>query len=303
MGYLNDIRAARKRISSGSKIISTHCGLIEYADIGSGPVVFVIHGAGGGFDQSMEMAADFGASDYRIIAPSRFGYLRTPMPDDASPVAQADAHAALLQALNINKTIVVGGSMGAPSAMQLYLRHPDLCTALVLLFPLAYAPQFDQPSQRMPQLVRFAMEMTLKSDFAFWTASKVAPEMMMRTILGTPPEDFRNASSEEKERVLRTLDHILPVSARQMGLMSDGTVASTIPRYDLEHVAVPTLIIAAEDDLYGTFERGRYTAEHILGARFVSYRTGGHLLVGHREEVQAELNAFLLSVLKKPVAA
>ena len=34
-------------------------------------------------------------------APSRFGYLRTPLPSDASPAAQADAHSCLLDALGL----------------------------------------------------------------------------------------------------------------------------------------------------------------------------------------------------------
>jgi hypothetical protein len=35
-----------------------------------------------------------------------------------------------------------------------------------------------------------------------------------------------------------------------------------------------------------------YTAEHIPGARFVGYSTGGHLLVGHRNEVKRGLAEF-----------
>ena len=94
-----------------------------------------IHGAGGGFDQSLDLAHDFLGSGFRVVAPSRFGYLRTPLPADASPMAQADAHACLLDALNLQKVVVIGGSMGAPSAMQLCIRHPERCSALILLFP------------------------------------------------------------------------------------------------------------------------------------------------------------------------
>jgi 2-hydroxy-6-oxonona-2,4-dienedioate hydrolase len=35
---------------------------------------------------------------YRIIAPSKFGYLRSPLPADGSHVAQAETLAALLDA-------------------------------------------------------------------------------------------------------------------------------------------------------------------------------------------------------------
>jgi pimeloyl-ACP methyl ester carboxylesterase len=93
--------------------------------------------------------------------------------------------------------------------------------------------------------------------------------------------------------VLEVLRNVEPISLRENGLRNDMTVALSVPRYDLEHIAAPTLVISAEDDLFGTFARGRYTAEHISGARFVGYPTGGHLLVGHRRDVRSELAAFL----------
>jgi pimeloyl-ACP methyl ester carboxylesterase len=292
--YHSDIRAARNRIASGSKVVDTPCGLIEYADQGTGPVIFAIHGAGGGYDQSLDLARAFLAPEFRVIAPSRFGYLRTPLPADASPAAQADAHACLLDSLNVHKTIVIGGSMGAPSAMQLCLRHPDRCSALVLLFPIAFAPRpANEPPPHPSRAAQLLMDTTLHSDFAFWAASKFASDTVIRGILATPPEDFRNASPEEQARVLEVLRNIEPISAREKGLKSDAAVAPSIPRYELEQIAAPTLVISAEDDLFGTFKGGRYTAEHIPGARFVGYPTGGHLLVGHGTEVRRELAEFL----------
>src|SRR5215831_15401644 len=115
--YRHDLSAAKARVSSGSKLIDTAYGAIEYADVGTGAPVLVIHGAGGGFDQGLEFARPLIADGFRVIAPSRFGYLRTPLPRDASPMAQADAHASLLDALQIEKVAVVAVSAGAPSAM------------------------------------------------------------------------------------------------------------------------------------------------------------------------------------------
>ena len=72
------------------------------------PLILVIHGAGGGFDQGLEFARPLVDAGFQVIAPSRFGYLRTPLPQDASPMAQADAHASLLDALQLEKVAVVG---------------------------------------------------------------------------------------------------------------------------------------------------------------------------------------------------
>jgi hypothetical protein len=63
-------------------------------------------------------------------------------------------------------------------------------------------------------------------------------------------------------------------------------------------VETPTLVIGVENCLYGTYPGARYTAEHIPGARFVSYRAGGHLLVGHTEELWREIQKFLANATK-----
>src|SRR5215510_146917 len=99
--YLSDIGRARARVSIGSQIIATRCGNIEYADAGEGPAIVMIHGAGGGFDQGMALAGSFVPRGYRVIAMSRFGYLRTPAPEHVSIALQADAHACLLDALGV----------------------------------------------------------------------------------------------------------------------------------------------------------------------------------------------------------
>ena len=94
-------------------------------------------------------------------------------------------------------------------------------------------------------------------------------------------------------RVDTVLEHLLPVSARRLGLLNEAAAVSALERYDLEGIHVPTLILSTVDDRYGTYDAARYTAEHIHGARFVGYATGGHLLVGHNNDVFAEIVAFL----------
>jgi pimeloyl-ACP methyl ester carboxylesterase len=85
----------------------------------------------------------------------------------------------------------------------------------------------------------------------------------------------------------------MPIAARRAGLLNDAAVVSSLERFDLERIAVPTLAISAADCLYGTFEAAQYTAEHVPGARFIGYATGGHLCVGHQDDVVSEIAAFL----------
>jgi pimeloyl-ACP methyl ester carboxylesterase len=291
--YRRDIGPARERVSTGSHVVQTPCGQIEYAQAGDGPAVLVVHGAGGGFDQALAFSAPFVRAGFRIIAMSRFGYLRTPLPADASPQAQADAHACLLDALDIERVAgIVGVSAGAPSSMQFALRHAERTDRLVLLVPLAYAPRPAEQSTA-PATTPIVFETALKSDFLFWLATKTMQRTLVKAILATPPEVLDHASAAEQARAKAMLGHILPVSPRQQGLLNDGATGSTIQRYELERITTPTLAISAADDLYRTYESARYTADHIPGARFIGYASGGHVWVGHQEEVLSEILDFL----------
>jgi len=294
--YHHDIERARERIATGSQIAETPCGPIEYAVAGDGPPLLIVHGAGGGFDQGLDFGRSLVASGFRIISMSRFGYLRTPLPNNASAAAQADAHACLLDALNIRRAAVIAASAGAPSSMQFALRHPERITALVLLVPAAYVPRpGGAPPMQTPTGTVFLFETILKSDFLFWAATRFARETVIRAILATPPAVVANAGADEQARIDELLTHILPVSPRRLGLINDVQVTSSLQRYELERIAVPTLAISLQDDLYGTFDGARYTMEHIPRARFIGYPIGGHLWVGHQKELVAEVVTFLKS--------
>jgi 2-hydroxy-6-oxonona-2,4-dienedioate hydrolase len=298
--YRRDIDRSFERISTGSQIVQTPCGPIEYASIGEGDPVLVVHGAGGGFDQGMDIAKGLAAGGMRVIAMSRSGYLRTPLAADASAAAQADAHACLLDALGLKRAAILGVSAGAPSSMQFALRHPERCSALVLLVPAAYVPRAGgAPSLKTPPWTEILFDTALRSDFLFWAAIRLAPRAMIGSILATPPEVVDKVDADEQARVAQVLDHILPVSPRRTGLVNDAAVVTTLPRYELERIQAPTLVISVADDRFGTFEPARYTAEHIPGARFVGYPTGGHILAGHNKEALADIAGFLKSGLPR----
>jgi 2-hydroxy-6-oxonona-2,4-dienedioate hydrolase len=100
--YQADMQVARElQGADGGRIIETAAGPIEYATYGEGPPVLLSHELLGGFNHGLVIArAQFG-DGLRTIAVSRFAYLGTPLPADPSPAAQADAYAALLDALGI----------------------------------------------------------------------------------------------------------------------------------------------------------------------------------------------------------
>jgi pimeloyl-ACP methyl ester carboxylesterase len=258
---------------------------------GSGFPMLVVHGAGGGFDQGLDLAAPLMSKNIQVIAMSRFGYLRTPLPKDGSAAAQADAHLCLMNALGIDRAAILGVSAGGPSAMQFAIRYPDRTAALVLLVPAAYQP--GTTAITPPSGTRLLFNTALRFDFLFWLAIKVAPETVIRSILGTPPEVVRKADRAEQNRMQQVMMHILPISPRRLGLLNDAEVTSTLTRYDLERITAPTLAISLKDDGYGTYGGARYTASQVAGASFIGYEQGGHVLVGHSQEMTGEVTKFL----------
>ncbi len=215
-----DIGQAKARSFAGSVVLDTRCGPIEYQEAGSGIPLLMIHGSGGGHDQGMAWARPLSQQGIRVIAMSRFGYLRTPRPTDASPEAQADAHVCLMDALGIPKVTVMGVSAGGPSAMQAAIRHPDRVSALVLVVPIAY-----KPSDKVPTVLPLSDEKDamllrlLGSDFLFWAGLHVARDQVIRHVLATPPELVVAASEAEHRRVNDMADRIKgqPVALRHEG--------------------------------------------------------------------------------------
>lgn len=294
--FERDMTAARARASRGSVVVDTRCGPIEYQEAGTGAPLLMVHGSGGGHDQGMAFAGDLAQRGVRVIAMSRFGYLRTPMPADASPAAQADAHVCLLDALGIRRAAVAGGSAGAPSALQTAIRYPDRVSALVLLVPLAYKPSALANSAPPLSAPAEAMLMRLVgSDFLFWVALHVARGQVIRYVLATPPEQVAAASAQEQSRVNAMLAAILPVSIRAPGLRADSVLGRSLPPYALESVRAPTLVISTRDDGYGTFASAQYTASRIAGSKFIGFPQGGHVWVGHDDEVRTEILKLLVS--------
>lgn len=178
-----DIKQARDRVAHGSALIATGCGPIEYQEAGQGVPLLAVHGSGGGYDQGMAFAGALAQRGVRVIAMSRFGYLRTPMPADASAAAQANAHVCLLDALGIDRAGVLGGSAGAPSALQMAIRHPERVSALVLLVPLAYKPpDLADSAPPLPPWVENALMRLVGSDFLFWSGLHIARDSLIKVV-------------------------------------------------------------------------------------------------------------------------
>lgn len=284
-------RQAETRLFAQAQVIETRAGALEFAVAGDGLPLLMIHGTGGGFDQGLLFAAGLRQRGFRIIAPSRFGYLGSAFPEDASPVQQADVLVDLLDHLGIDRLPVVGGSAGALAAAEFALRHPTRCSHLGLLVPAANLTNRD-PVQ-FTALQGMAADLVLGSDFWFWALARTAPRQMVRTLLATDPALLDQVSDAERHRAQTVLDQIFPISRKIKGLQADGFWAGA-PTTTAHHgISAPTLILSCEDDRFGTAATARLLAGRIPGAQLTVYPTGGHVWLGHDDAIADRIAAFV----------
>jgi 2-hydroxy-6-oxonona-2,4-dienedioate hydrolase len=285
------VSAADRRVAGRSSTMTTPFGTLEYAIAGSGPPLLMIHGTGGGFDQGLRFAEALKRLGHQIIAPSRFGYLRSDFPADPSPANQADALAALLDHLAIDRLAVAGGSAGALSATAFALRHPDRCSALVLLVPAANVDGSDPVA--MSTLQETAVHTLLTSDFAYWSALNTAPETLIGTLLATDPALLTTVSRAERARAFAILADIMPIGARAEGMLNDARQAGHPAAMDFSQLRMPVLLISAEDDRFGTAATARKIAAVLPQAELTILPDGGHVWLGHDREVAERMHRFL----------
>ncbi|MBX3638106.1 MAG: hypothetical protein KF683_22265, partial [Rubrivivax sp.] len=91
--FRRDMQRHAARLAEGSRLVATACGLVELGESGpaDGPPLLLVHGSGGGYDQGLLLGADHAARGWRVIAPSRPGYLRTPYPAQGDPSGEDQA--------------------------------------------------------------------------------------------------------------------------------------------------------------------------------------------------------------------
>ncbi|HEY0678843.1 MAG TPA: alpha/beta hydrolase [Chitinophagaceae bacterium] len=287
--YHQSIRTADRRITSTeSKLVWTRAGLIEYIDYGEGPAILLSHGILGGSDQAFAISHSYLGSKFRIIAVSRFGYLRSPLPADSSPAHQADLYAALLDKLGINKVVMFGFSAGSPSSLQFALRYPERCAVLVLLSPAA--GEYKVPSAT----VKFIMKTFFSSDFLFWGATRYFRSWLLK-MAGVPSLVQCRLKQSQQVWLSSLIQKFFPIRKRVKGIMNDICVSNPdlSKNYPVQNIIAPTLIIHAVDDPIASFNNTMLMSWKIPNVQFVQIDMGGHLLMGNHTKVRQWINSFI----------
>jgi len=292
--YSQALRSAQKRVRSlGSQIVETTYGPVEYARMGEGYPLLVVHGAMGGFDQGLLLAHSLGLARFQIISVSRFGHLRSPVPQNANLDMQADAYAGLLDELQIQCAAVFAISAGSTSAIRFAARHPERVSALILFAP-------DAPGKMQITLPpRFVFDLLFRSNFIYWiliTCFRTSMQKMM----GLVPKGF-TISFEHQQRIENILTGDLPIDKRIDGFIFEtyttadefyNSVSESSP-YPLGDIQTPVFIINALDDPITTAENVKALAEKFPNRQHHRIQDGGHLFFNHDKEVRSEIMQFL----------
>ena len=252
--------------------VETSFGKVSYIDEGDGETFLIIHGITGGYDQGFDVMGER-VDTYRIIAPSRFGYPGSDMPDNATVDMQVEAFVELLDQRGIEKVFVTATSAGGAIAQRFALMYPDRCKGLVLYcsgYPAAERPSEPAGMAGPPAAIC--------NDFAMWFISP-----LFKPIMGMD----RNV-----------IKQIIPMADRKAGVVFDGDVVNkdhtdNYDNYDLRNIEVPVLIIHSDDDKLADSEKAHYWSREIPDCTSVFFTGGGHLMDGNSEDIDRALDEFV----------
>lgn len=287
---LADTRKRIAELEAERSLAQTRHGEIEYVSWGEGSPVLVVHGAGGGFDQGRLLARAIGGDGFRWISVSRFGYLGSAMPDEASTAAQAEAFVDLLDAMGIERVSILAMSGGVPPSLKFAEMFPERVDRMMLLSSAPFTPFMPVVEDR--PIPTWAYSALLGNDVVYWVMTKVARGQLAEAF--DAHADLREGLSDEETLFVRELiDTFLPASRRIDGVNNEGAAVDPAVTYDLEGIRAEVLIVHARDDRLNPFEVGETIDARIPRSRFLALDRGGHLLLGHHAELRREFELLL----------
>ena len=296
-------------LAAGSELVETRRGAIEVARRGAGDPVLVLHGDPGGYDQALQLGEAVFPDGFEIIAPSRPGYLRTPLGDNRSPGEQAALLDAMLDELGIERTLVVGLSGGGPSALHLAAGYPERVSGVILGSAVTTAfdeRMFDTGNPLVDPLLTSAPVLDVRSGLMA-VLRRVNPDGFVRgmhaglsTLKGEELAsyvDFVTTNPEQRGRALDFASTILPTSVRVEGTLNDERWFRELPLVEYDSIRCPVLVIHGEFDGAVPIAHAEFVADAVPDASLLRLKADHLLWLGPDAERAAEgVRAFAASV-------
>lgn len=262
--------AATTKLSYGNM---TYVDSIPDGGVVDDKVILSMHGMFGGYDQGFDTCKDF-RNDYRILAPSRFGYLGSDVMGGGTPSEQAAAYVELLDRLGIEKVYPLATSAGGTSAIRFALDYPERTAGLIL-----YCSSMPLPKKPDKYPHYIGPPAFLCNNYAMFLFSPL----------------FEPVMGMEQS----TIYNMMPMNKRSTGAKIDASVSNTdmlknFDAYPVEQLQVKTLILHAKDDKMAKYSDTENAVPRFPNSTFISFETGGHLMAGHGEEIKKAVADFIL---------
>ena len=291
-----------------ARVVDTAVGPVQYAEAGEGSPLLIAHGALGGCDQWLGMAAVFWLNGFRVIAPSRPGYLGTPVDTGRTYEEQADALAAILDALGLDRVAALGFSGGGPPTYLLAARHPDRVSCLVEIS----SPSMTYPMPMNPVLMKAAFSragLALSLGLVRFMVERF-PEAATRNFLQDEATLDRHAIAELARRIMSDpyraafvtrvwASRTRRVAGRLAGARNDLTQNAALTELPLADIACPTLIVQSPAPVPA--HHAEHAAATIPGAELHWIPDGCHIGLWVNDDT-AEQQEYVLSWLRDRTA-
>jgi 3-oxoadipate enol-lactonase len=268
--------------SASQRRVATERLTMNIVEAGSGPIVLLIHGLG--WDHSLwSPTVERLAAHYRVIAADTRGHGATDKPDGTYDVDMlARDYAALADALTLADICVIGLSLGGMIAQSLTLLRPDLVCALVLI-STTYKTD---PSVRDNMEARIAVMAQAGSE----AAAAVAADSIF-----SPGWRAANPATLARFIAWRSAMPSAPLISATRAVYGFDLSA------DLPRIAVPTLIVAGEEDALTRPSGMEEIAALIPGAELQLVPGTGHMIPIERPEpLSVLLDTFLATYVPPP---
>lgn len=298
-------------ILKGASLVLLKDGPVEYVRTGDGPAILVFHDFLGGYDQGLALASFLRGHGFTLVAPSRPGYLRTPLASGLTPEKFADSAARLLDSMRIDDAAVVAFGAGGQTAIEFARRHPTRTRALVMI---AAAPARIPPVHGVPPTPQVVAE-TLTGDVGAWlftilTREKPATALEAAfAVLSTEGPTNRRARAslvaEQPAQLSAFRDLVAsstPLSPRESGLRNDLLQLRAYPRIDHRTIETPSLFILGAADPFVDAAAAEASAHAMPHASTLVLPDEGHLvLIGRNSSrTQSAIISFLKSHTAPP---
>jgi 3-oxoadipate enol-lactonase len=255
---------------------------LYYDEYGAGHPLILISGLGSTRLDWWKQIRPF-AEEFRVINPDNCDAGDSSLGTGPYTIADmADDIAGVIHNLQLGRTHIVGLSMGGMIAQELAIRHPELVDKLVLVGTTAGGPS---NVNAKPEVTALLMR----------DAGEDIETRVRRTLAVISGEGYMANHPEDLDQIVKfalAKPMSLESYQRQLGACIVHISKGTADR--LGNIAAPTLVVHGDYDPLIPYPNGQFLAEHINGARLITFPGVGHIsMIESPERFNREVIEFL----------